>query len=182
MLQQKYSALERAVFTHIQTSRYAVPLMFEAERGLIVEVTDGDTFGYRGNFTYDLTKMSVIRLAFNMAQELRKTKITALSVTPGFLRSELMLDHFGVTEANWRDATAAQPHFVISETPRFLGRGVAALAADPDRARFAGQSLSSGELARIYGLTDVDGSRPDCWRYLVEVEEAGLPADATGYR
>ncbi len=160
--------LERAVFTHIQTSRYAVPLMFQAERGLIVEVTDGDTFGYRGNFTYDLTKMSVIRLAFNMAQELRKTKITALSVTPGFLRSEFMLDLFGVTEANWRDAVSKEPHFIASETPFYVARAIAALAADPDVRRKAGRVFSSWDLAKEYGFTDVDGNRPDWGAYFTK--------------
>ena len=96
--------------------------------------------------------------------------------------SERPLANYGVTEENWRDATAISPHFAISETPRFVGRAVAAVAADPERARFSGQSLSSGELAKVYGFTDLDGSRPDCWRYMVEVQEAGKPADATGYR
>ena len=103
-------------------------------------------------------------------------------MTPGWLRSEMMLDAFGVTEDNWRDAALKSPHFVISETPRFVGRAVAALAADPDRARWNGQSLSSGGLAKVYGFTDLDGSRPDAWRYVVEVQDAGKPADATGYR
>jgi hypothetical protein len=94
----------------------------------------------------------------------------------------VMLGHFSVAEANWRDATKAQPHFAISETPRFVGRAIAALAADPDKARWNGQSLSSGGLAQVYGFTDLDGSRPDCWRYMIEVQEAGKPADTTGYR
>jgi hypothetical protein len=94
----------------------------------------------------------------------------------------MMLEHFGVQEDNWRDATANVPHFVISETPRFVGRAVAALAADPDRARWNSQSLSSGGLAKVYGFTDLDGSQPDAWRYIVEVQEAGKQADATGYR
>jgi hypothetical protein len=98
------------------------------------------------------------------------------------MRSEMMLDNYGVTEDNWRDATAKSPHFVISESPRFVGRAVVALAADPDRARWTGRSLSSGGLAKVYGFTDVDGSRPDCWRYMTEVQEAGRAADATGYR
>jgi hypothetical protein len=105
-----------------------------------------------------------------------------MALTPGWLRSELMLDLFGVTEANWRDATAREPHFVISESPRYVGRAVAALAADPQVARWNGQSLSSGQLAQVYGFTDLDGSQPDCWRYLLEVQEAGKPADARGYR
>jgi hypothetical protein len=107
---------------------------------------------------------------------------TAVSLTPGWLRSEMMLDAFGVTEENWRDATKQVPHFVISETPRIVGRAIVALAADPDRPRWNGQSLSSGELAKVYGFTDLDGSRPDAWRYVQEVQEAGGPADASGYR
>ena len=103
-------------------------------------------------------------------------------VTPGWLRSEMMLEAFEVSEANWQDATAKQPHFVISETPRYIGRAVAAISADPDVHRWTGQSLSSGQLAQVYGFTDLDGSQPDAWRYLVEVEAAGKPADATGYR
>jgi NAD(P)-dependent dehydrogenase (short-subunit alcohol dehydrogenase family) len=121
-------------------------------------------------------------MAWAHAQDLGPRGATSLSLTPGWLRSEMMLDAFGVTEANWRDATERVPHFVISETPRFVGRAVAALAADPDRARWNGRSLSSGELAQIYGFTDLDGSRPDAWRYVVEVQDAGRPADATGYR
>lgn len=107
---------------------------------------------------------------------------TAVAITPGWMRSEMMLDIYEVTEANWREATKMQPHFAISETPRFLGRAVASLAADPDRARWNGQSLSSGGLARVYGFTDLDGSAPDCWRYMVEVQDPGKPADTTGYR
>lgn len=121
-------------------------------------------------------------MAWAHAKELAPHGATAVAITPGWLRSEMMLEHFGVTEANWRDATAKVPHFVISETPRFVGRAVAALAGDPDVARWNGQSLSSGGLAQVYGFTDLDGSQPDAWRYIVEVEAAGKPADATGYR
>jgi NAD(P)-dependent dehydrogenase (short-subunit alcohol dehydrogenase family) len=131
---------------------------------------------------YDLAKTSINRLGWSLAQEVAPHGGTAVSLTPGWLRSEMMLEIYGVTEANWRDATAAQPHFAISETPRFVGRAVAALAADPERARWNGQSLSSGQLAGVYGFTDVDGSRPDAWRYMVEVQDPGLPADTTGYR
>jgi NAD(P)-dependent dehydrogenase (short-subunit alcohol dehydrogenase family) len=137
---------------------------------------------YRNSTFYDLAKTAVLRLAWSQAQELEPHDGTAVALTPGWLRSENMLDAFRVTEENWRDALKFQPHFVISESPRFVGRAVAALAADPERARYNGQSLSSGELAKTYGFTDLDGSRPDCWRYLVEVQEAGKPADATGYR
>jgi NAD(P)-dependent dehydrogenase (short-subunit alcohol dehydrogenase family) len=160
--------------------------MLERPGGLLVEVTDGtaayNAEHYRINPFYDLAKVAVNRMAWTHAKDLGARGATALSLTPGWLRSEMMLEAFGVTEATWRDATARVPHFAISETPRFVGRAVAALAADPDRARWNGQSLSSGDLAKVYGFTDLDGSRPDAWRYIVEVQEAGLPADATGYR
>jgi len=153
--------LERAVHTHIITSRLGTPLMIERNSGLIVEVTDGETMGYRGNLFYDLAKNATIRLGYAMACDLRKHDITALTVTPGFLRSEAVLDHFGVTEANWRDAIEKDPYFAESETPCFLGRGVAALAADPGVASKRGELYSSGSLAKEYGFTDVDGRRPD---------------------
>ncbi len=131
---------------------------------------------YRVNLFYDLAKNAIVRMAWGLAQELGDTR-TAVALTPGWLRSETMLEHHGVTEANWRDSPV--PHFCISESPRFVGRAVAALATDPDVHRWTGQSLSSGQLAQVYGFTDLDGTRPDCWRYLVEVQEAGLPADDT---
>ncbi|WNG39799.1 SDR family oxidoreductase [Archangium violaceum] len=157
--------LDRGIYSHILTSRYAVPLMLERDRGLIVEITDGDSFGYRGNLFYDLVKLSVIRLAFSMAWELRRHPITSLAVTPGFLRSEAMLEGFGVTEANWRDATAKEPHFIASETPFYVGRAVAALAADPNVAKKAGRVFSSWQLAKEYGFKDVDGRQPDWGEY-----------------
>jgi NAD(P)-dependent dehydrogenase (short-subunit alcohol dehydrogenase family) len=160
--------LERGIYTHILTSRYAVPLMIERNRGLIVEITDGDSFGYRGNLFYDLVKMSIIRLAYTMAWELRRHPITALAVTPGFLRSEAMLENFGVTEANWRDGAAKEPHFIASETPFYVGRAVAALAADPNVAKKAGRVFSSWELAKEYGFKDEDGRQPDWGRYFQE--------------
>ncbi|MGW8701679.1 SDR family oxidoreductase [Streptomyces eurythermus] len=178
--------LRLAVETHAVTSHYALPLMLRRPGGLVVEVTDGtaeynrDT--YRVNFFYDLAKASVLRMAFALGHELGPRGATAVALTPGWMRSEIMLDTFGVREENWRDALAREPHFAISETPRFTGRAVAALAADPDVARFNGQSLSSGGLAQVYGFTDLDGSRPDAWRYLTEVQDAGRPADVTGYR
>ena len=178
--------LRLAIDTHIITSHYALPLLIRRPGGLVVEVTDGtaeyNAANYRVSFFYDLAKTSVNRMAFAQAKELAPHGATAVSLTPGWLRSELMLEHFGVTEANWRDALTHQPHFAISETPAFVGRAVAALAADPEASRWNGQSLSSGQLAQVYGFTDVDGSRPDCWRYLVEVQDRGLPADVTGYR
>ena len=163
-----------------------MPLLIRRPGGLVVEMTDGtaeyNATRYRNTAFYDLAKSAVIRLAFGQSRELAAYGATAVALTPGWMRSEMMLDAFGVTEATWRDALAAQPHFTISETPRFVGRAVAALAADPDVARRNGASLSSGALAAEYGFTDLDGSRPDCWRYLVEVQEAGRPADAAGYR
>jgi NAD(P)-dependent dehydrogenase (short-subunit alcohol dehydrogenase family) len=134
------------------------------------------------SFFYDLSKAAVGRMAFALAHELQPHGATALSLTPGWLRSEFMLEAFGVTEANWREATKRVPHFAISESPGFVGRAVAALAQDPDVSRWNGKSLSSGQLAKIYDFTDLDGSQPDAWRYLVEVQDAGKAADVTGYR
>jgi NAD(P)-dependent dehydrogenase (short-subunit alcohol dehydrogenase family) len=178
--------LRLAVDTHIITSHHALPLMIREPGGLVVEVTDGtaeyNADHYRISLFYDLAKVSVNRLAFAQAKELAPYGVTAVSLTPGWLRSEIMLEVFGVTEATWRDALEREPHFAISESPAYVGRAVAALAADPQVARWNGASLSSGRLAGIYGFTDVDGSRPDAWRYIVEVQDAGRPADATGYR
>ncbi|WP_400194325.1 SDR family oxidoreductase [Hymenobacter sp. B81] len=178
--------LRLALDTHLITSHYALPLLIRQPGGLLVEMTDGtaeyNAAHYRLSAYYDLAKNAVTRLAWAQAQELRPHGGTAISLTPGWLRSEMMLDHFKVSEANWRKAAADEPHFVISESPRFVGRAVAALAADADRARWNGQSLSSAGLARVYGFTDLDGSQPDAWRYLREVQEPGKPADATGYR
>ncbi|MBO0785052.1 MAG: SDR family oxidoreductase [Actinobacteria bacterium] len=178
--------LHLAIDTHLITAHFALPLLIQRPGGLLVEVTDGtadyNATNYRLSPFYDLSKVAVNRMAWAHAQDLAKHQATAVSLTPGWLRSEMMLDHFGVTEDNWRDATTAQPHFAISETPRFAGRAVAALMSDPDRSRWNGQSLSSGGLAQEYGFTDLDGSRPDAWRYIVEVEHAGKPADTTGYR
>ena len=134
------------------------------------------------SFFYDLAKAANLRMAFALARELAPHGATAVAVTPGWLRSETMLEAYGVTEADWHDATEKNPHFAISESPAFVGRAVAALAQDPDAGRWSGQSLSSGQLARVYGFTDLDGSRPDAWRYVPEVQDAGKPADVTGYR
>lgn len=153
--------VERAVHSHIITSRHGVPLMLKTGRGCIFEITDGDTYGYRGNLFYDLVKTSVIRLAFSMAWELRRTEIAAVAVTPGFLRSEEMLDRFGVSEANWRDYAKTEPDFIASETPYYVGRAIAALAADPNIKQKSGRVFSSWGLAREYGFRDVDGSQPD---------------------
>ncbi|NNN30102.1 SDR family oxidoreductase [Streptomyces sp. S3(2020)] len=178
--------LRLAVETHAITSHHALPLLLRNPGGLVVEVTDGTAeyngTTYRTSFFYDLAKTSVLRMGFSLGHELGPRGATAVALTPGWLRSEMMLEHFGVGEDNWRDALDRVPHFAISETPRYVGRAVAALAADPDVARLNGTSLSSGGLARTYGFTDLDGSRPDAWRYLVEVQDAGKPADTTGYR
>jgi NAD(P)-dependent dehydrogenase (short-subunit alcohol dehydrogenase family) len=179
--------LRLAVDTHLITSHFMLPLLIRNPGGLVVEMTDGtreyNDENYRVNAFYDLAKTSVIRLAFAQGKELEPHGCTAVALTPGWLRSEMMLENFRVTEENWRDAAAYQPHFAaISESPRFVGRAVAALAADPEVARHNGGSFSSGGLAQEYGFTDIDGSRPDCWRYMVEVQDAGKPADPTGYR
>jgi NAD(P)-dependent dehydrogenase (short-subunit alcohol dehydrogenase family) len=178
--------LHLAIDTHLITSHFALPLLIREPGGLLVEMTDGtaeyNAANYRNTAFYDLAKSAVIRLAWGQARELAPHGATAVALTPGWLRSEMMLDNFGVTEANWRDALSRQPHFGISETPRYVGRAVAALAADPDVARHNGASLSSGGLAREYGFTDLDGSRPDCWRYMVEVQDPGLPAVPERYR
>jgi NAD(P)-dependent dehydrogenase (short-subunit alcohol dehydrogenase family) len=178
--------LRLAIDTHAITSHFALPLLIEKPGGLVVEVTDGtdeyNATNYRVSFFYDLSKAAVNRMAFALAHELEAHGATAVSLTPGWLRSEAMLEAYGVTESNWRDATKVSPHFAISESPAFVGRAIAALARDPDRARWNGQSLSSGQLARVYGFTDLDGSRPDAWRYIVEVQDPGKPADVTGYR
>lgn len=178
--------LRLAIDTHIITSHFALALLIKSPGGLVVEVTDGtaeyNNANYRLSLFYDLAKTSIIRMAWALAQELRPHHCTAVVLTPGWLRSEMMLDNYGVTEANWRDAIAKQPHFAITETPRYIGRAVAHLAGDPEVARWSGNSLSSGQLAKVYGFTDLDGSQPDCWRYMVEVQDPGKPADVTGYR
>lgn len=185
-LQNGLRMLSLGVHTHLITAHFALPLLIERPGGLLVEVTDGteqyNAEHYRINPFYDLAKVSVTRMAWAHGKDLALHGATSVSITPGWLRSEMMLEAFGVTEETWREATTRVPHFVISETPRFVGRAVAALAADPDRSRWNGQSLSSGQLAKVYRFTDLDGSRPDAWRYVQEVQEAGKPADATGYR
>lgn len=178
--------LRLAVDTHAITSHFAIPLLIRTRSGLVIEVTDGTAeyngSNYRNSFFYDLAKAAVLRIGFALGHELKPYDATAVSLTPGWLRSEEMLDTFGVTESTWRDATKRVPGFAISESPAFVGRAVVALAQDPNVSRWNGQSLSSGQLAKIYGFTDLDGSQPDAWRYMVEVQDAGKPADATGYR
>jgi NAD(P)-dependent dehydrogenase (short-subunit alcohol dehydrogenase family) len=161
-------------------------LLIKAPGDLVVEVTDGtaeyNAANYRVSFFYDLAKAANHRIAFALAHELKPHSATAVSLTPGWLRSEMMLEAYGVTEATWRDAIKKNPHFAISESPAFVGRAVAALASDPNVSRWNGESLSSGQLAKIYGFTDLDGSRPDAWRCTVEVQDSGKPANVIGYR
>lgn len=178
--------LRLGVETHIVTSHYALPLLVKREGGLVVEVTDGTAefnSRYREQFFYDLAKYAPLRMALALGEELKGLGCTAVALTPGWLRSEAMLDTaFEVTEENWRDGVAKDRHFAISESPTYIGRAVAALAADPDVARWNGQSLSCGQLARVYGFTDTDGTRPDAYRYITEVVIGGKDADAGAYR
>jgi NAD(P)-dependent dehydrogenase (short-subunit alcohol dehydrogenase family) len=156
-----HAYVEQTVLSHLITNRHLAPLMVEAGRGLIIEVIDGHFAGYRGHILYDLTKAALARLAYGMAAELVDTGVTALSLSPGFLRSEAVLGHFGVREESWRDAIAKDPFFAESETPRLVGRAAVALAADPDVRSKAGLILFASDLAREYGFTDVDGRVPD---------------------
>ncbi|GGV20356.1 short-chain dehydrogenase [Kitasatospora herbaricolor] len=171
-LERGLRLLRQAVETHVITSRFALPLMVARGSGLVVEVTDGNTARYRGSFFYDLAKSAVIRLAFAQAAELKPHGVAAVALTPGFLRSEAMLEHFGVTEENWRDGAAEDPNFAYSETPAYLGRAVAALAADPAVLARTGRALATWGLYKEYGFTDVDGSRPDfAAHWAAELEE-----------
>ena len=176
------------VETHLVTSHYLLPLLIEKPGGLVVEVTDGtleyNAANYRISVFYDLAKVSINRLAFSQGHELKPHGAAAVSLTPGWLRSEMMLEHYRTTEDSWRDAVhegKAPPGFAVSESPRYVGRAVAALAADPDRQRWNQQSLTSGQLAQVYGFTDIDGSRPDVWRYMQD-EEAGKATNPDRYR
>jgi NAD(P)-dependent dehydrogenase (short-subunit alcohol dehydrogenase family) len=176
-----------AIETHLITNHHALPLLVRRPGGLVVEVTDGtaafNADHYRDPLFYDLAKTTVTRMAWGLAQELAPHEGTAVALTPGWLRSEAMLEHHSVGESNWRDAVERSPHFCMSETPRYVGRAVAALAADPDVARWNGQSLSSGGLAQVYGFTDLDGTRPDWFGYFDGVIEGdGTPGDDTPYR
>ncbi len=162
-------AIHNSIDTHLITSALAAPMILARGQGLIIDMTDGTgREGYRGNLYYDIAKQTLIRLAEGQAEELRPHGVTALALTPGFLRSEAMLDYFGVTAETWRDGIAKDRHFAASETPHFVGRAVVALASDPDVARFAGQALSSWELAREYEFDDVDGTRPDWGAHYAE--------------
>jgi NAD(P)-dependent dehydrogenase (short-subunit alcohol dehydrogenase family) len=183
--------LRLAIDTHLVTAHHLLPLLVDRPGGLVVEVTDGTTeynaSHYRISVFYDLAKVAVNRLAFSLGHELAPHGATALALTPGWMRSEMMLEAFATTEATWRDALPANggqapPDFALSESPRYVGRAVAALAADPGRQRWNQQSLTSGRLAREYGFADVDGSRPDVWRYMEEVSERGLGGTYEDYR
>jgi NAD(P)-dependent dehydrogenase (short-subunit alcohol dehydrogenase family) len=177
--------LRLAVDTHAITSHFAIPLLLKSPGGLVVEINDGtaeyNDANYRNSFFYDLAKAAVQRMGFSLGHELKTHGATALSLTPGWLRSEAMLEEFGVTESTWRDAVARIPGFAVSETPAYVGRAVVALATDPEVSRWNGQSLSSGQLAKVYGFTDVDGSRPDAWRYMMDTRD-GRTVDAWTYR
>ena len=182
--------LRLAVDTHAITSHFAIPLLIAQPGGLVVEVNDGTAeyngSNYRNSFFYDLAKAAVLRMGFSLGHEVKSHGATAVSLTPGWLRSEAMLEEFGVTEANWRDAISRVPGFAVSESPAYVGRAVVALAQDAERSRWNGQSLSSGQLARVYGFTDLDGSRPDAWAYMTDLqgvgEGTGAAVDPNAYR
>lgn len=180
-LKKGFTMLRQAIDTHVITSRHLVPLLVKRKRGIVLEITDGDSLMYRGDLFYDLVKTSVIRLAFAMSEELRPHGVAACAVTPGFLRSEHVLDHFVVTEATWREAGKSDHHFLQSETPRFVGRGIAALAAAPDLMKRSGSVYSSWALAREFGFTDADGGRPDFGKHMAK-EPAFQEQDAAHER
>jgi NAD(P)-dependent dehydrogenase (short-subunit alcohol dehydrogenase family) len=187
--------LRLAIETHLITSHCLLPLLVEKPGGLLVEVTDGtadyNASHYRISVFNDLAKISVNRLAFSQGHELAPYGATAVAITPGWLRSEMMLDNFAVSEDNWPDALrrradeglpVAPTDFALSESPRYVGRAVAALAADPERAKWNQKSVSSGQLAAHYGFTDIDGSRPQIWRYIEKIREQGREVDYSDYR
>jgi NAD(P)-dependent dehydrogenase (short-subunit alcohol dehydrogenase family) len=190
-LEKGLRILRLGIDTHLITSHYVLPLVVGRPGGLLVEVTDGtfeyNSTRYRISVFYDLVKFSVNRLAFSQGHELHPYEATAVSITPGWLRSEMMLDNYGVTEERWRDALTptaspkAPPGFALSESPRYVGRGIAALAADPQRHRWNQRSLTSGRLAIEYGVTDIDGTRPDVWKFNEDVEQ-GMTVDPNAYR
>lgn len=178
--------LRLAIDANLITCHVALPLLIRRRGGLVIQVNDGTTETnadfYRGTMFYDLAKYVPPRIAYALSKELAGHGGTAVSLTPGWIRSEAMLDHFGVTEANWRDGAATEPHFIISETPHFVGRAAAALAADPRVHRWNGRSLHAFALSQEYGFTDLDGTQPDAWRYLAEVQLAGKAPDDAPYR
>jgi NAD(P)-dependent dehydrogenase (short-subunit alcohol dehydrogenase family) len=175
-LEDGLTMIDRSIKTHIITSYHGIPRMRQG--GLIIEITDGDSYFYRGHFFYDLVKTTVIRMAFSLSQEVKDRGLTATAVTPGFLRSEWMLDQFGVTEANWQEAAKKVPEFIASETPLFVGRGIAALAADPRRDALNGRVVASWDLGETYKVDDADGTRPHFVHWL----EENMPKVAAGWK
>lgn len=179
--------MRMGIDTHLITCTKAIPLMRRTGNGLVVEMTDG-TAEYNREYRtevgmyYDIVKAEVSRITLGLAYELRNEPFTAVTVTPGWIRSEAILENFDVKEENWRDAITKEPHFCISETPYFVAWGISALGGDEHRRKFNGKTLSSFDLSRIYGTTDLDGSAPDSWRYVVEIQDKGLPANETGYK
>lgn len=169
-LEKGFAMFRNGIHTHILTSHFAAPLLIETAKagtasGLIVEIGDGDSYSYRGNLIFDMIKTTVIRLAFGMARELRKKNVAAVALTPGFLRSEVMLEKFGVTEANWQDAVKKIPDYAESETPLYAGRAIACLAADPNVMKKSGRVFSSWSLSDEYPFCDADGRRPHWGRH-----------------
>jgi NAD(P)-dependent dehydrogenase (short-subunit alcohol dehydrogenase family) len=181
-LEKGFRALRQGVHTHVITSRYAAPLMIEQGSGLIVEIGDGDSLAYRGTLFYDLVKVNISRLAYVMAEELRPHGVAALALTPGFMRTETVLEHFGVTEENWREGTRRDANFANSESPLFVGRAVAALAADPKVSEKSGGLYSSWGLSNEYGFTDADGSRPDIWSHISRDDSSPRGKRRAGFR
>ena len=188
-LNRGFAMFRNAVHTHIITSHFAAPLLIDtaakndAQHGLIVEIGDGDSFVYRGNLFFDLIKTTVIRQAFAMARELRRKNVAAIALTPGFLRSEIMLEHFGVSETNWRDAVKKNPDYVTSETPLFVGRAIAALAADRNIMKKSGRVFSSWGLSEEYDFCDADGSHPHWGRYFkAKYGDCLKPCDSRFYQ
>jgi NAD(P)-dependent dehydrogenase (short-subunit alcohol dehydrogenase family) len=170
-LSKGMDAFRQCLFSHVITAKHAVSLMIRKRRGLIVEVSEGDMItGTGGSLLVDLIKSSVKNIAFRLAWEMRKHQIAVIAITPGFLRSESMLKGFGVTEENWRDGGKKDPNFLFSETPLFVGRAVAALAADPKVLEKSGEITNSWELSRVYGFTDADGTRPDWGEHAKDME------------
>jgi len=172
-LEKGLANFRNMLHAHVITSHFAAPLLVETAKtskipGLIVGIGDGDSYTYRGHLFYDLVKTSVIRMAFGMARELRRKNVAAIALTPGFLRSEAMLEHFGVTEENWRDAIQKDPHYASSETPLYAGRAIAALAADANLMKKSGRVFSSWGLSEEYEFCDADGRRPHWGRYAAE--------------
>jgi NAD(P)-dependent dehydrogenase (short-subunit alcohol dehydrogenase family) len=187
-LEKGFAMFQNGIHTHILTSHYAAPLLIETAKGgtapgLIVEIGDGDSYTYRGNLMFDLIKTTVIRLAFAMARELRRKNVAAVALTPGFLRSEVMLEHFGVTEANWRDAVKKEPNYAESETPLYAGRAVACLAADPQIMKKSGRVFSSWTLSDEYSFCDADGRRPHFGRHFEKTYGSNMsPCDDGFYK